>query len=163
VVFVAGKNPALVLLSAVVNTPISQLLDRKGRDVVTIGPTATVFEAIQLMDQKGIGSLVVMTKTGKIAGILTERDCFRKVILLEKNPRQTLVKDAMTKKIIYVTPETTVDDCMSLMTQKRIRHLPVLENNNLVGLISIGDLVKFVASEQDLMIRNLEKYIEGSL
>jgi IMP dehydrogenase len=122
-----------------------------------------VFEAIQLMDAKQIGSLLILNKSGKVAGILSERDCFRKVILLEKQPRTVQVKDVMTRKVIYVTPETTVDDCMALMTQKRIRHLPVLENEKVSGVISIGDLVKFVTSEQDLMIHNLEKYIEGSL
>jgi signal-transduction protein with cAMP-binding, CBS, and nucleotidyltransferase domain len=145
------------------NTPITQVLDRKGRDVVNINPHASVFEAIQLMDAKQIGSLLILNKSGKVAGILSERDCFRKVILLEKQPRTVQVKDVMTRKVIYVTPETTVDDCMALMTQKRIRHLPVLENEKVSGVISIGDLVKFVTSEQDLMIHNLEKYIEGSL
>jgi IMP dehydrogenase len=145
------------------NTPISQLLDRKGRDVVTIPPQASVFEAVQLMDTRQIGCLLIMNKSGKLAGLLSERDCFRKVILLEKQPRAVPVKDAMTRKVIYVTPETTVDDCMSLMTQKRIRHLPVIEHDKVDGLISIGDLVKFMATEQDIMIRNLEKYIEGSL
>jgi CBS domain-containing protein len=145
------------------NTPVSQLLDRKGRDVITISAHASVFEAIQLMDQKQVGSLLIMNKAGKLAGILSERDCFRKVILHEKQPRTVHVKDAMTKKVIYVTPDSTIDDAMSVMTQRRIRHLPVIENEKVTGLISIGDLVKFVASEQDIMIRNLEKYIEGSL
>jgi CBS domain-containing protein len=145
------------------NTPISQLLDRKGRDVVTISPHASVFESIQLMDSKQVGSLLVMNTHGKLAGILSERDCFRKVILHEKQPRNVEVKDAMSRKVVYVTPETTIDECMSLMTQKRIRHLPVMENDKVTGIISIGDLVKFVANEQDIMIRNLEKYIEGSL
>lgn len=145
------------------NTPVSQLLDRKGRDVVTISPNASVFEAIQLMDQKQVGSLIIMNKSGKLAGILSERDCFRKVILHEKQPRAVHVRDAMTKKVIYVTPDATVDDAMSVMTQRRIRHLPVIDNDKITGLISIGDIVKFMASEQDIMIRNLEKYIEGSL
>lgn len=145
------------------NTPISQLLDRKGRDVVTIASTASIFEAIQLMEAKQVGCLLIMNKGGKLAGILSERDCFRKVILLEKAPRAVTVKEAMTKKCIYITPETTVDDCMALMTQKRIRHLPVIDRDKVGGIISIGDVVKFMTSEQDLMIRNLEKYIEGSL
>jgi len=144
-------------------TPLSNLLTSKGNNVVSILPTATVFEAIQLMAEKGIGSLLVLTKTGKVAGILSERDCFRKVILLEKKPRETLVKDIMSKKVIYVTPDRTVDDCMALMTEKRIRHLPVMDGDKLTGIISIGDVVKFMASEQDLLIKNLEKYIEGSL
>jgi IMP dehydrogenase len=116
------------------------------------------------MDEKNIGSLLVLNAHGKIAGIFAERDCFRKVILLDKSPRDVLVKTAMTKKVIYASPDTTVDECMALMTQKRIRHLPVLDaDEKVVGIISIGDLVKFMASEQDALIRNLEKYIEGSL
>lgn len=145
------------------NTPISQLLDRKGREVIAISSSASVFEAIQLMDAKHIGCLLIMNKNGKLAGILSERDCFRKVILLEKAPRAIHVRETMTKKVIYITPDTTVDDCMAVMTQKRIRHLPVIEHDKVCGLISIGDVVKFMATEQDLMIRNLEKYIEGSL
>jgi IMP dehydrogenase len=147
-----------------VNTPINQLLMQKGRDIVAISPQASVFEAIQLMDQKNIGSLLVLNAHGKIAGIFAERDCFRKVILLDKSPRDVLVKSVMTKKVVYASPETTVDECMALMTQKRIRHLPVIDaQERILGIISIGDLVKFVASEQDALIRNLEKYIEGSL
>jgi IMP dehydrogenase len=146
------------------NTPINQLLMQKGREIITISHQASVFEAIHLMDEKNIGSLLVLNAQGKIAGIFAERDCFRKVILADKSPRDVLVKTAMTKKVVYASPETTVDECMALMTQKRIRHLPVLDGSErIVGMISIGDLVKFVASEQDALIRNLEKYIEGSL
>jgi len=147
-----------------VNTPVNQLLMQKGRDIVTVSPQASVYEAIQLMDQKNIGSLLVLNAHGKIAGIFAERDCFRKVILQDKSPRDVLVKNAMTKKVVYASPENTVDECMALMTQKRIRHLPVIDaGEKVVGIISIGDLVKFMASEQDALIRNLEKYIEGSL
>jgi len=146
------------------NTPVSQLLMQKGRAVVTISPQASVFEAIQLMDAKNIGSLLVLNGRGKIAGILSERDCFRKAVLLDKSPHDVPVKSAMTKKVIYASPETTVDECMALMSEKCIRHLPVIDTHECVqGIISIGDLVKFVASEQDTIIRNLEKYIEGSL
>jgi IMP dehydrogenase len=145
------------------NTPISQLLDRKGRDVITVASTATIFEALELMVSKHIGCLLILNKSGKLAGILSERDCLRKVILPEKAPRSIHVKETMTKKVIYITPDTTVDDCMSLMTQKRVRHLPVIEQDKVCGIISIGDVVKFMATEQDLMIHNLEKYIEGSL
>lgn len=146
------------------NTPINQLLMQKGRDLVTIVPTATVLEAIQLMDTKNIGSLLVLNAHGKIAGIFAERDCFRKVLLAGKAPSEVQVRAVMTKKVIYASPENTVDECMALMTQKRIRHLPVIDGHErIVGIISIGDLVKFVTSEQDAMIRNLEKYIEGSL
>ena len=145
------------------NTPVAQVLDRKGYDVITASPTVSVFDAVKLMEEKRIGCLLLMSKTGKVAGILSEKDCIRKVFLPEKDPHTILVKDIMSKKVVYTTLETTVDDCMSVMTQKRIRHLPVMDGQKLVGLISIGDLVKFVSSEQDIMIRNLEKYIEGSL
>lgn len=146
------------------NTPVNQLLMQKGRDIISVTPQNTVYEAVKLMDEKNIGSLLVLNAHGKIAGIFAERDCFRKVILLDKSPRDVLVKTAMTKKVIYASPDTTVDECMALMTQKRIRHLPVLDaDEKVVGIISIGDLVKFMASEQDALIRNLEKYIEGSL
>ena len=146
------------------NTPINQLLMQKGREIVTIAPGATVFDAIQLMDSKNIGSLLVLNAHGKIAGIFAERDCFRKVVLAGKTSHEVQVKSVMTKKVIYASPEDTVDACMAMMTEKRIRHLPVIDSQDrVVGIISIGDLVKFVVSEQDAMIRNLEKYIEGSL
>lgn len=146
------------------NTPINQLLMQKGREIISASPTTSVFEAIQLMDSKNIGSLLVLNANGKIAGIFAERDCFRKVILAGKSPNDIQVRSVMTKKVIYASPEDTVDECMALMTQKRIRHLPVIDGQGrIVGIISIGDLVKFVGSEQDAMIRNLEKYIEGSL
>lgn len=146
------------------NTPINQVLMQKGRDVVTIAPQASVYDAILLMDQKNIGSLLVLNAHGKIAGIFAERDCFRKVVLMDKSPRDVAVKAVMTKKVIYASPDTTVDECMALMTQKRIRHMPVIDaQERVLGIISIGDLVKFMASEQDALIRNLEKYIEGSL
>jgi len=147
-----------------VATPINEVLAQKGRIFITIAPSATVFEAVQLMDAKNIGALLVLNAQGKIAGIFTERDCFRKVILAGKAPQDVPVKAVMTKKVIYASPEMTVDECMALMTDKRIRHMPVLDQDEkILGIISIGDLVKFVASEQDAMIRNLEKYIEGSL
>ena len=137
---------------------------QKGRDIVSISPQASVFEAIQLMDGKNIGSLLVLNAHGKICGIFAERDCFRKVILADKSPRDVQVKTAMTKKVICASPDNTVDECMALMTEKRIRHLPVIDaQERVLGIISIGDLVKLVVSEQDALIRNLEKYIEGSL
>ena len=146
------------------NTSINQLLMQKGRDIISISPQAPVFEAIQLMDAKNVGSLLVLNAHGKICGIFAERDCFRKVILADKSPRDVLVKTAMTKKVICASPDSTVDECMALMTEKRIRHLPVIDaQERVLGIISIGDLVKLMVSEQDALIRNLEKYIEGSL
>ncbi|MEI7898855.1 MAG: CBS domain-containing protein [bacterium] len=142
---------------------INQLLMHKGHEISTISATTSVFEAIQLMDTKNIGSLLVLNASGKIVGIFAERDCLRKVILAGKSPNDVQVRSVMSKKVISASPENTVDECMALMTQKRIRHLPVIDSQErIVGIISIGDLVKFVASEQDALIRNLEKYILGS-
>lgn len=147
-----------------VATPINEVLAQKGRIFITIAPSATVFEAVQLMDAKNIGSLLVLKAQGKIAGIFTERDCFRKVILAGKSPQEEQVKAVMTKKVFYATPDMTVDECMALMTETRTRYMPVLdEDEKILGIISLGDLVKFVVSERDAMIRDLEKYIEGSL
>lgn len=144
-------------------TPVAELLSTKKRELITLPATAPVFEAIQVMAKNSVGALPILNKAGKIAGILSERDCFRKVILLEKSPHDIRVQDVMTKKVTYVTPERTVEECMQIMTERKIRHLPVMEGDHLSGIISIGDCVKFILSEQDLMIHNLEKYIEGSL
>jgi CBS domain-containing protein len=144
-------------------TPVAELLSAKKRELITLPATAVVFEAIQVMAKNSVGALPILNKAGKIAGILSERDCFRKVILLEKSPHDVPVRDVMSKKVTYVTPDRTVEECMQIMTERKIRHLPVLEGDRLTGIISIGDCVKFILSEQDLMIHNLEKYIEGSL
>ncbi len=146
------------------NTHINQLLMQKGGDVVTVGSDASVFDAIKMMYDKNIGSLVVVNDSGKLVGIFVEQDCFNKVILEDRSARDLTVKEVMTTKVIYVAPDANVDECMAIMTSKRIRHLPVLDGSkNIVGIISIGDLVKSVSSEQESMIRSLEKYIEGSL
>ena len=142
------------------NTPVNQILMQKGRDVVTVSPQASIYEAVQLMDQKNIGALLVLNAHGKIAGILAERDCFRKVVLLDKSPRDVLVKNVMTKKVVYATPENTVDECMALMTEKHFRHLPVLnDDGSVAGIVSIGDLVKATISAQQFTIAQLEHYI----
>ena len=116
-----------------------------------------------MMADRHVGALVVITKAGKLAGILSERDCFRKVILKEKPPREALVRDVMSKKVACVPPERTVEECMAVMNERKVRHLPVAQGEAVVGMISMRDLVSFMCSEQHLMIRNLEKYIEGSL
>ncbi len=146
-------------------TPVSALLQSKGKDVVTIASSATVFEAIQHMSDKHVGALIVLNKNGTVAGLLSERDCFSKVILKEKPPRKSAVKDVMTKKakLIIVSPDRSVEDCMEIMTESHIRHLPVMRGDTLLGVISMRDVVRFLVTEQDLMIKNLEKYIEGSL
>lgn len=147
------------------NTPVSDLLRIKGSAVESIAPTATILDAIKRMSSCRYGSLVVVGKNGRLSGIITERDCMWKTIAIGESPRTTLVKDKMTPvaQMSTVSPSHTVDDCMNLMTTERHRHLPVVEGKKLVGLISIGDVVKFLMGDQQATIQSLEKYIEGSL
>ena len=145
-------------------TLVSQLLMEKGSDVVAIAPTATVFETVKLMDEKGIGSVLILNARGKLAGIFAERDALKRVLLAGKSARTEMVQSVMTRKVVYAPADATVDECMALMTQNRVRHLPILDKEQkVVGIISIGDLVKFLTSEKDALIRNLENYIEGVL
>ena len=137
---------------------LRQLLEAKGREVYSIAPDARVFDALRLMADKSVGALIVM-EGGRIAGILSERDYARKVILHGKSSHDIQVRDIMTSKIITVHPGQTVEECMALMTEKRIRHLPVTEGERLIGVLSIGDLVKEVIAEQQQTIRQLESYI----
>jgi CBS domain-containing protein len=139
---------------------VSQLLQTKGSQVWSIGPEALVIDALKLMAEKGIGALVVL-EAGQVVGIVSERDYARKVSLLGKSSKTTPVREIMTEKVVFVRPEQTVADCMALMTNKRIRHLPVMDNDRLMGVISIGDVVKAVISEQEFMIEQLENYIIG--
>ncbi|MFC1619671.1 CBS domain-containing protein [Candidatus Neomarinimicrobiota bacterium] len=141
---------------------VKDLLNDKDRDIWSIGPDDTVLEALKLMADKGIGALIVLEKE-KVVGIFSERDYARKVILKGKLSKDTPVSDIMSKKVAYVTPDQTVDDCMSYMTTDRIRHLPVLDGEELVGLISIGDVVKAVITAQGLEIKQLETYVTGLL
>jgi CBS domain-containing protein len=128
--------------------------------VYSIGPTASVFDALKLMAEKNIGSLLVM-EGDAIVGIVTERDYARKVALLGRTSPLTQVREVMTAAVMFVGPEQTSDHCMALMTQHRLRHLPVVEGGQLLGLISIGDLVKDIISEQKFIIEQLERYIAG--
>jgi CBS domain-containing protein len=137
---------------------LKQLLEAKGREVYSIAPDAPVFDALRLMADKSVGALIVM-EGGRIAGILSERDYARKVILHGKSSRDIQVRDIMTGKVITVHPGQTVEECMALMTDKRIRHLPVTEGERLIGVLSIGDLVKEVIAEQQQTIQQLESYI----
>ncbi len=143
-------------------TTARQVLESKPTQATySIPPTATVYAALQLMAEKGIGALLII-EHGKIVGILSERDYARKVILMQRTSRETLVRDIMTKNVIYVRPEQTTDECMALMTEHRMRHLPVLANGDeLIGMLSIGDLVKNIISEQQFIIEQLEHYISG--
>ncbi len=139
---------------------IRQLLKSKGQDVWSVAPDASVFEAIGIMADKGIGALVVL-EDGKLVGIISERDYARKVVLKERESKKTPVGDIMTTEVLYARPDHTVEECLALMTDKRIRHLPVLDGDKLLGIISIGDLVKSVIAEQQHMIEQLEHYISG--
>lgn len=139
---------------------VRHILQQKGHDTLSVNPTFTVFSALELMVEKNVGALLVMDQ-GNFVGIFTERDYARKIILKGKASKETLVKEIMSEHPVTVTPNDTVEDCMKLMTQKFIRYLPVVENNKLVGLISIGDIVKYIIEEQKFIIDNLEHYIAG--
>lgn len=146
------------------STTVGDLLRIKGAKVETITAAETVLEAIRRMSARHIGCLAVVTKAGKLSGILSERDCLWKVVAEGKSPKTNLVKDAMTplKQMKTVAPGQTVEECMSLMTGRRHRHLPVLADGKLAGLISIGDVVKFMLDAQQSTIDSLEKYITGT-
>ena len=137
---------------------IRKILSEKGSEIWSTSPGATVYEALQLMAEKDVGALPVMDQ-GKLVGIFSERDYARKVILLGKSSRKTFVREIMTPHVIYATPDMTNDQGLALMSAKRIRHLPVVEGEEMVGMISIGDLVRSIISEQKEMISQLEQYI----
>lgn len=139
---------------------VSNLLDSKGSDVLTVKPDATVSEAIQQMAQISAGTSVVM-EGGAVVGIISERDVIRKVVLPGKDISSVKVSDIMSTELTTVTAETSLDDCMQMMTDQRIRHLPVLRDKALCGIISIGDVVKYLIVEKDFKIKNLETYISG--
>jgi CBS domain-containing protein len=137
---------------------VKQLLQAKGRVVHAISPQASVLDAIKLMAEKGIGALLVLDE-GRLAGVMSERDYARKVILLGRSSQDTAVREIMSGQVITVRAEQTVEDCMALMTAKRIRHLPVIESGRLAGVVSIGDLVKEVIADREETIKQLESYI----
>ncbi len=142
---------------------ISELLSNKGHEVWSIGPAHSVYQAIEMMALKGVGALTVLSDDGKLIGIISERDYARKVILQGKSSKETVVADIMTRNVIYIEPGNRVQECMALMTAKRVRHLPVMEDGNLVGMISVGDLVKSIIDEQSIAIDHLERYIRGDV
>lgn len=139
---------------------VNEMLDEKGYDVWSIDKGACVFDAIKLMAKKEIGALVVMDGE-RVAGILSERDYTRKVILMGRTSQQTLIEEIMTREVVSVRPGETVKECMTLMTDRRIRHLPVMDEGRLVGMLSIGDLVKAIIADQQFTIEQLEGYING--
>jgi CBS domain-containing protein len=139
---------------------VERLLQAKGHNIWSIAPDASVYDAVRLMADKKVGALLVL-EAGKLVGIISERDCARRPILEERAPKDTLVREIMTSDVITVRPDQTVEECMALVTAKRVRHLPVLADGQLRGIVSIGDLVKDIISEQEFMIQQLEDYIKG--
>ncbi len=139
---------------------VARLLASKGHDTWTIAPDATVYDAIALMAERGIGALLVM-EDEQLIGIVTERDYARKVILLDRSSRDTPVSTIMSSDIVTVRPNQTIEACMELMTEKRIRHLPVVQDGRVIGILSIGDLVKFIIADREQLIEHLEGYITG--
>jgi CBS domain-containing protein len=144
-------------------TTVAQILKSKpDQRVATIRPDAMVFEAVKLMAERNVGALVVV-EGEKIAGMVTERDYARKVALMARSSRETTVREVMTAPVVTVRPDQTNEECMALMTQNRLRHLPVMDGARMVGVVSIGDLVKDIISEQKEIIQQLEHYIAGNL
>jgi CBS domain-containing protein len=140
---------------------LGEILEEKDGDVLVIEAEASVFEAVQLMVEMNVGSLLV-TEGGEISGIVTERDYLRRVTLEGRTDKSTEVREIMSSPLIVVTPDTSIDECMALMTDRRIRHLPVVEDDRVVGLVSIGDLVKFKSKQQSFEIQYLTTYITAS-
>jgi CBS domain-containing protein len=142
-------------------TTAAQVLRSKAdKTIHTTTPSASVFDAVKLMAEKNIGSLLVMEGRA-VVGLITERDYARKIVLMARSSKETPVRDIMTSPVMYVRPDQTSEECMALMTENRVRHLPVMDDGTLIGVISIGDLVKDVISEQKFIIQQLEHYIAG--
>src|SRR6266571_5949178 len=139
---------------------VAQLLRTKGQQVLSVSPDMPVFEALGVMADKNVGALLVV-EGEELVGIFSERDYARKVILKGKTSKETPVREIMSSHVLYVRPEQTIEDCMALMTDKRVRHLPVLDQGKLVGVISIGDVVKALIDEQQFIIEQLQNYITG--
>ena len=137
---------------------VGLVLKRKGGEVWSVTPHQTVYESIEKMADKAVGALLVMS-AGKLVGIISERDYARKIILKGKSSKTTLVREVMTSPVIFVTPDKPVDECMSIMTTNRIRHLPIIQNEGVLGVVSIGDMVKWIVSEQEETIEHLQNYI----
>ena len=139
---------------------VAHLLRGKGSEVLSVSPDIPVFEALRVMAEKNVGALLVL-EGDRLVGILSERDYARKVILKGKTSKDTPVREIMSSHVLYVRPAQTIEDCMALMTDKRVRHLPVLDESRLVGVISIGDVVKAIIAEQEFLIEQLQNYITG--
>jgi CBS domain-containing protein len=150
----------ITVRGGVVIKTVGDILRIKGNDVWSTTPDATVYEALQTMAEKNVGALVVLD-ANTVVGIMSERDYARKVILHGKSSREIRVREIMTSEVYYVRPDQDIQDCMAQMTEKRVRHLPALENDQLVGIISIGDVVKALIAEHESTIKHLEDYITG--
>jgi len=140
---------------------VGKILEKKGREVWSILPDAIVYRSLELMSEKGVGALMVVNDKGKVEGILTERDYARKVFLKGRSSKETYVKEIMTSELFAVNMASSIEECMALMTEKRIRHLPVMDGDKLVGMISIGDVLKAIITAQGIMIEHLSNYIMG--
>ena len=143
-----------------VSGTIDAILSRKGHEIHSVSPDATVYDAIELMAAKNVGALVVL-QDGRLVGMISERDYTRKVMLRGKRSRETMVREIMSTELLTVPPREPVENCLRMMTERRVRHLPVMDANGLRGVISIGDLVKWVISAQSATIAHLESYISG--
>ena len=135
------------------------LRDKDNQDIFTISPQATVYDAVRVMAEKSIGALIVTNEAQQVVGILSERDYTRKIVLMERTSKETTVEEIMTATVLTVSTTSTVEHCLTLMTDKHLRHLPVVENEKLLGLVSIGDLVKAVMDDQLKLIHQLQDYI----
>ena len=142
-------------------TTVENLLKVKGKVIWSIAPQATVYDALLTMSEKDAGALLVIDE-GKLVGIFTERDYARKLILKGRFSKDTAVSELMTQQVLYVDSKNTISDCMNLMTNNRVRHLPVIDHGELAGIVTIGDVVKQIITEQESTIQELEKYITGS-
>jgi CBS domain-containing protein len=141
---------------------LSEVLDAKGHNVWSVSPQSSAYEALELMAEKDVGALVVIDQ-GKVVGMFSERDYARKLALEGKSSRETQVAEIMTKPVCYVLPWTSLNECMALMTNKHVRHLPVIESDKLIGIVTIGDVVKAIISEQESVIQELKSYVDEAL
>ena len=139
---------------------IQTLLKKKGYDVWSIAPDASVYDAIHLMAEKAVGALLVMDGP-KLVGVISERDYARKIILEGRSSENTKISEIMSSEVITTGPDNRIEECMAIMTERRIRHLPVLDGNEVLGVISLGDLVKYIIAEQQFVIEQMERYING--
>lgn len=141
-------------------TSAAEILQAKGSEIVSIDPQASVYDALALMNQRNIGALLVLQQ-GRLVGVISERDYARKIALQGRSSKTTAVLDIMTSDYIAVTPNTPVEECMGIMTEKRVRHLPVIDGRQLLGIVSIGDVVKAMIDDRDFTIAQLEQYISS--